>query len=127
MYRDMIDGYDFTKDMIKPREVLNHLRAHDNRMDNDQSQMALAKAAYTTKYWRYIEGQEDYNTNYEMTRLDQIEVNRIKPALSGYISSLYPRRIEVVISQSPYTTGDPEKAELVINDWMNERAYIECF
>ena len=120
MYRDMIDGYDFTKDMIKPREVLNHLRAHDNRMDNDQSQMALAKAAYTTKYWRYIEGQEDYNTNYEMTRLDQIEVNRIKPALSGYISSLYPRRIEVVISQSPYTTGDPEKAELVINDWMNQ-------
>ena len=120
MYRDMIDGYDFTKDMIKPREVLNHLRAHDNRMDNDQSQMALAKAAYTTKYWRYIEGQEDYNTNYEMTRLDQIEVNRIKPALSGYISSLYPRRIEVVISQSPYTTGDPEKAELVINDWINQ-------
>ena len=120
MYRDMIDGYDFTKDMIKPREVLIHLRAHDNRMDNDQSQMALAKAAYTTKYWRYIEGQEDYNTNYEMTRLDQIEVNRIKPALSGYISSLYPRRIEVVISQSPYTTGDPEKAELVINDWMNQ-------
>ena len=116
----MIDGYDFTKDMIKPREVLNHLRAHDNRMDNDQSQMALAKAAYTTKYWRYIEGQEDYNTNYEMTRLDQIEVNRIKPALSGYISSLYPRRIEVVISQSPYTTGDPEKAELVINDWINQ-------
>jgi hypothetical protein len=116
----MIDGYDFTKDMLKPREVLDHLRAHDNRMNNDQSQMALAKAAYTTKYWRYIEGQEDYNTNYELTRLDQIEVNRIKPALSGYISSLYPRRIEVVISQSPYTTGDPEKAELVVNDWMNQ-------
>ena len=86
----MIEGYDFDKDMLKPREVLDHLRAHDNRMDNDQSHMALAKAAYTTKYWRYIEGQEDYNTNYELTRLDQIEVNRIKPALSGYISSLYP-------------------------------------
>lgn len=116
----MIEGYDFAKDMLKPREVLDHLRAHDSRMDNDQSHMALAKAAYTTKYWRYIEGQEDYNTNYELTRLDQIEVNRIKPALSGYISSLYPRRIEVVISQSPYTTGDPEKAELVVNDWMNQ-------
>ena len=116
----MINGYDFTKDMLKPREVLDQVRAHDNRMDNDQSHMALAKAAYTTKYWRYIEGQEDYNTNYELTRLDQIEVNRIKPALSGYISSLYPRRIEVVVSQSPYTTGDPEKAELVVNDWMNQ-------
>ena len=120
MYRDMIEGYDFDKDMLKPREVLDHLRAHDNRMDNDQSHMALAKAAYTTKYWRYIEGQEDYNTNYELTRLDQIEVNRIKPALSGYISSLYPRRIEVVVSSSPYTTGDAEKAELVVNDWMNQ-------
>lgn len=116
----MIDGYDFSKDMLKPREVLDQVRAHDNRMDNDQSHMALAKAAYTTKYWRYIEGQEDYNTNYELTRLDQIEVNRIKPALSGYISSLYPRRIEVVVSGSPYTTGDPEKAELVVNDWMNQ-------
>ncbi len=116
----MIEGYDFDKDMLKPSAVLDHLRAHDSRMDNDQSHMALAKAAYTTKYWRYIEGQEDYNTNYELTRLDQIEVNRIKPALSGYISSLYPRRIDVVISQSPYTTGDPEKAELVINDWMNQ-------
>jgi|TARA_B100000282_G_scaffold285452_1_gene250988 hypothetical protein len=120
MYRDMIEGYDFSKDMLKPMEVLDHLRAHDNRMDNDQSHMALAKAAYTTKYWRYIEGQEDYNTNYELTRLDQIEVNRIKPALSGYISSLYPRRIDVVISSSPYTTGDAEKAELVVNDWMNQ-------
>ena len=120
MYRDLIEGYDFSKDMLKPREVLDQLRAHDNRMDGDQSHMALAKAAYTTKYWRYIEGQEDYNTNYELTRLDQIEVNRVKPALSGYISNLYPRRIEVVISSSPYSTGDSEKAELVINDWMNQ-------
>ena len=119
MFRDMIDGYDFSKDMLKPREVLDQLKAHDSRMNNEQSHMALAKAAYSTKFWRYIEGQEDYRTN-DISRMDQIEVNRIKPALSGYISSLYPRRIDVVVSPSPYTTGDAEKAEMVVNDWMNQ-------
>lgn len=116
----MIDGYDFSKDEMKPTEVLEQLRAHDSRMRDEQSHMALAKAAYTTRYWRYIEGQEGTGANYDLSRLDQIEVNRIKPALSGYISSLYPRRIEVVVTPSPYTTGDSEKAELVINDWLNQ-------
>ena len=119
MFRDMIDGYDFSKDMLKPREVLDQLKAHDSRMNNEQSHMALAKAAYSTKFWRYIEGREDYHTN-DLSRMDQIEVNRIKPALSGYISSLYPRRIDVVVSSSPYTTGDAEKAEMVVNDWINQ-------
>ena len=116
----MIDGYDFSKDMLKPREVLDQLKAHDSRMTNEQSNMALAKAAYSTKFWKYIDGQEEYGTHSDLARLDQVEVNRIKPALSGYISSLYPRRIDVVVTPSPYTTGDAEKAELVVNDWINQ-------
>jgi hypothetical protein len=51
-------------------------------MEDEQPYMALAKASYTTRFWRYIEGQEDLTAAYEMGRLDQVEVNRIKPALS---------------------------------------------
>tara|TARA_R100001163_G_C5067550_1_gene206780 strand:- start:3005 stop:5284 length:2280 start_codon:yes stop_codon:yes gene_type:complete len=119
MDRKNIKGYDFSGDILKPRDVLEQLRAHDNRMDDDKHNMALAKAAYSTKFWQYIEGQEDYNTA-EYNRLDQIEVNRIKPALSGYLSSLYPRKLEIVFTPSPYTTGSPQKAEMVVNDWMNQ-------
>ena len=69
MDRKDIKGYDFSEDILKPRDVLEQLRAHDNRMDDDKHNMALAKAAYSTKFWQYIEGQEDYNTA-EYNRLD---------------------------------------------------------
>jgi hypothetical protein len=115
-----IKGYDFTGDIIQPRNVMEHLRAHDARMEDDQPQMALNKAAFTTRFWHHIEGVEDYQQHYELSRLDQIEVNRIKPAISAYLSSLYPRRIEVVLSPSPYTTGNAEYAEMVANDWLNQ-------
>lgn len=118
MDRESIKDYDFSEDILPPDTVLEHLRAHDSRMDDDQPSMALAKAAYTTNFWKFIDSQEE--VSHEMTRLDQVEVNRIKPALSGYLSALYPRRIETVIADSPYTTGDASKAEMVVNDWMNQ-------
>ncbi len=120
MKREDIKGYDFTDDILNPDRVMDHLRAHDERMDTEQPYMALAKAAYTTKFWRYVEGQEDLNIAYEMTRIDQIEVNKIKPALTGYLSNLYPRRIKVIVSKSPYTEGDTQKAEMLLNDWINQ-------
>ena len=120
MNKDQIKDYDFDNDTLQPKVVMEHLKAHDDRMDNDQPYMALAKAAYTTKFWRFVEGQENLNVQYEMSRLDQIEVNRIKPALTGYLANLYPRRMSVVIGQSPYTTGDTKKAEMLVNDWINQ-------
>ena len=119
MNKDQIKGYDFDRDILPPKTVIDHLRAHDARMDDEQPYMALAKACYTTRFWQYIEGQEDLNVAYEMGRMDQVEVNRIKPALSGYLSNLYPRRMKVVIGKSPYTVGDPQKAEMLVNDWIN--------
>tara|TARA_R110000824_G_scaffold36410_8_gene113277 strand:- start:1082 stop:3313 length:2232 start_codon:yes stop_codon:yes gene_type:complete len=118
MDRDSIRDYDFSEDILPPNSVMEHLRAHDSRMDDDQPTMALAKASYTTNFWKFIDSQEE--VSHEMTRLDQVEVNRIKPALSGYLSALYPRRIETVIGDSPYTTGDAAKAEMVVNDWLNQ-------
>ena len=120
MDRSQIEGYDFSSDILQPRVVMEHLRAHDARMEDEQPQMSLNKAAFTTQFWRYIEGVEDYQQQYELSRLDQIEVNRIKPAISGYLSSLYPRRVEVVFTPSPYTTGNHELAEMVANDWLNQ-------
>lgn len=120
MKREDINGYDFSKDILPPKYVLEHLKAHDSEMDEEQPYMALAKASYTTKFWRYIQGQEDLNVAYEMSRLDQVEVNKLKPAISGYLANLYPRRLKVVIGPSPYTTGDPKKAEMLVNDWLNQ-------
>ena len=120
MKREDIKNYDFSEDILTPERVMEQIRAHDDRMDTDQPYMALAKAAYTTKFWRYVEGTEDMNIAYEMSRVDQIEVNKIKPALTGYLSNLYPRRIKVILSNSPYTTGDSNKAEMLTNDWINQ-------
>ena len=118
MNTDQIREYDFKEDTLPPKVVMDHLRAHDTRMDDEQPYMALAKASYTTRFWKYIEGQEGLNSG--MGRLDQIEVNRLKPALAGYLSNLYPRRIKVVVGQSPYTKGDTKKAEMLVNDWLNQ-------
>ena len=115
-----IEGYDFENDILPPQTVMDHLRAHDSRMEDEQPYMAMAKASYTTRFWRYVEGRDDLTAAYDMGRFDQVEVNRIKPALSGYLANLYPRRIKVVIGQSPYTTGDANKAEMLVNDWINQ-------
>ena len=122
MDKEAIKGYDFTEDTLKPQAVMSLLSTHDSRMESLQPDMAIAKASYMTRFWRFIEGQERFNAsqNYELSRLDQIEVNRVKPAISGYLSALYPRRINVVCSESPYTTGDPQKAQLLLTDWINK-------
>ena len=122
MDKEAIKGYDFSEDILKPKEVMSLLSAHDSRMEALQPDMAIAKSSYMTRFWRFIEGQERFNAsqNYELSRLDQIEVNRVKPAISGYLSALYPRRINVVCSESPYTTGDPMKAQLLLTDWINK-------
>tara|TARA_R100001082_G_scaffold32510_1_gene16682 strand:+ start:8102 stop:10354 length:2253 start_codon:yes stop_codon:yes gene_type:complete len=119
MNKDQIKDYNFKSDQLPPSVVMEHLRAHDARMDDEQAYMALAKASYTTRFWRYIEGKEDLSHSYEMSKLDQIEVNRIKPALTGYLANLYPRRMKVIMAKSPYTTGDTTKAEMLVNDWLN--------
>ena len=120
MNKDQVKGYDFKDDILPPNIVMEHLKAHDNRMDDEQPYMAMAKASYTTRFWRYIEGQEDTSLANELGRLDQVEVNRLKPALTGYLANLYPRRIKVVVGQSPYTSGDSKKAEMLVNDWINQ-------
>ena len=58
MDKKAIKEYDFSDDILPPKEVLSQLGSHDIRMESLQPDMALAKSAYMTRFWRYIEGQE---------------------------------------------------------------------
>ena len=44
MNKDQIQDYDFSEDSFPPSVVMDHLKAHDARMDDEQPYMALAKA-----------------------------------------------------------------------------------
>ena len=101
--------------------MLEQVRAHDKEMREKQPRMALAKASYITRFWEWVEGERAEQTDapFRLGRLDRIQVNRIKPAISGYLNSLYPRRMKVVYGPDPAGTGDPELAELVMNRWFN--------
>jgi hypothetical protein len=81
--------------------------------------MALAKASYITRFWEWVEGERAEQTDapFRLGRLDRIQVNRIKPAITGYLNSLYPRRMKAIYGPDPAGTGDPDLAELVMNRW----------
>ena len=116
---DTLKNRDFKDDNLSPRAVLNHLDAHDKEMREKQPRMALAKASYITRFWEWVEGEKSGQTDapFRLGRLDRIQVNRIKPAITGYLNSLYPRRMKAIYGPDPTGTGDPELAELVMNQW----------
>ena len=118
MNQEQIQEYDFSKDSLNPQVIIEHLKAFDNRMDDSQKELALSKAVYGTRFWEYIKDNDRGDRS--LISLDHIESNRIKPALAGYLSNLYPRRMKVILGATPYTTGDPKKAELLVNDWFNK-------
>tara|TARA_R110002020_G_scaffold3855_11_gene17038 strand:+ start:3076 stop:5349 length:2274 start_codon:yes stop_codon:yes gene_type:complete len=112
---------DFEDDHLDPKSILDHVSAHDREMREKQPRMALAKASYITRFWEWVEGNKAESTDapYRLGRLDRIQVNRIKPALSGYLNSLYPRRMRAIYGPDPAGTGDPKFAELTMNRWFN--------
>ena len=118
---DTLKDREFKDDNLAPSAVLEQVRAHDKEMREKQPRMALAKASYITRFWEWVEGERAEQTDapFRLGRLDRIQVNRIKPAISGYLNSLYPRRMKVVYGPDPAGTGDPELAELVMNRWFN--------
>lgn len=111
----------FDEDNLPPKAILNHVHMHDKEMRDKQPRMALAKASYITRFWEWVEGERNSQTDapFRLGRLDRIQVNRIKPAISGYLNSLYPRRMRAIYGPDPAGSGDPELAELVMNRWFN--------
>lgn len=112
-----IDSHDFTVDQQPPKMILQHLRAHDSRMDEQRHTMALAKAAYTTDYFDYIYGQSEDQSDRD--RGVEVEVNRLFGMISGYLAALYPRAHRPVLSPDPGGRGDPYKAQLALRRFLS--------
>ena len=104
---------DFDDDALSPLLVMEQLKAHDKRMRQGRPHWALAKAAYMTRYWDHIRG-DDKTTADQPGGID-VEVNRLWGVLSAYLGALYPRANRAVFGADPGGTGEPEKAELATN------------
>ena len=98
------------------KRVMEKITAFDRVMDGDRVKMSLSKAIYCTKFWEYLRGLDAED---QILKTDDVEVNKIKPALASYLANLYPREMKYSCGVSPYTSGDPQKAALLINDFMN--------
>ena len=114
-----ISEYDFSEDQLPPKTVLEHLKAHDIRMKEIQPVLSLVKAAYETRFWKWIAARET-TEKYRLGSRDRVEVNRLQPAIHDYLAALYPRRLDVTVARSATTHGDPHKAELAGNQWLND-------
>ena len=122
MNKEEIVRYDFSQDQTPPNIVQSHLRGHDTRMDAARIWMSLARAVYKTEFWPWVDDNSSANADGGNSAanmiLDRVEVNRLKPALAGYVNSLYPRRGEVTMGRDPTRAGDPKKAQEAIKMWL---------
>ena len=111
---------DFSNDELPPEFIKQHLLAHDKRMRDGRSDWALAKACYTTNYWKHIRtnGQNSRKDYSKQTDID-IEVNRLWGIVSSYLSALYPRASRAIVTPDPAGRGEAEKAELALNRWLS--------
>jgi hypothetical protein len=108
--------HEFDGDQLQPKHVLEHIQAHDNRMEVGSPDWALAKAMYMTMYWAYRN--TGSNIRKEKTRrlrdID-VEVNRIWPIIGTYLAALYPRANRTVMGPDPTGRGEAKLAEKVVN------------
>lgn len=119
MNHDAIKTHDFADDQLPPVAVLEHLKLHDARMKDAAKPLALIKAAYETRFWKWM-ADHTKGEKYSLGGVDRIEVNKLQPAIDDYLAALYPRRLESVLQRTVTTTGDPDRAQAVINKWVND-------
>lgn len=95
------------------------LAEHDGYWRERRSGLAAVAAAAETRWWQWVRGQAKGEVTESLLQItNDYEVNRIKPAASTYLAQLFPRTLRVDVAETASTTGDREKAELAINDWM---------
>ena len=73
------------------KRVMEKITAFDRVMDGDRVKMSLSKAIYCTKFWEYLRGLDAED---QILKTDDVEVNKIKPALASYLANLYPREMK---------------------------------
>jgi len=95
------------------------LAEHDAFWKERQAELAGVAAVYETRWWQWVIGEAKGEVSEEIKSIsNRYETNKIKPAASAYYANLFPRSMRVDVSPSATTTGDPDKAGLVVNDWM---------
>ena len=105
---------------LPPKVVLDHLRAHDERMRAQRDDLSLISALWRTRYWEYIRGIETTRgKSLFWDRISDVEVNRIWPIITAYMASLYPRHQRVVMGEDATGQGDPDKASVATNRWLS--------
>ena len=70
--------------------IRDHLKSHDKRMKDGRERFSLAKACYTTSYWKYVQGAKVATDTGKLTDVN-VEVNRLWGVLTSYLGALYPR------------------------------------
>lgn len=114
------EDHDFDNDEISPEIVKQQVLAHDKRMRDGRNQWSLAKACYTTNYWKHVRGYHNSSKRDHSRGTDiDIEVNRLWGVITSYLSALYPRANRAVVGPDAIGTGDASKAELVVNRWLS--------
>ena len=98
--------------------IRDHLKSHDKRMKDGRESFSLAKACYTTSYWKYVQGAKVATDTGKLTDVN-VEVNRLWGVLTSYLGALYPRANRSVVGPDPAGVGDPAKAELAANSWLS--------
>ena len=90
--------HDFSNDELPPEFIKQHLLAHDKRMREGREEWALAKACYTTNYWKHLRSRGHSNKYSKKTDID-IEVNRLwlRSILEPAVQLLVPLLLGVVM------------------------------
>jgi hypothetical protein len=114
--------HDFDKDQLQPKYVMEHIKAHDARMEVGSRDWAIAKAMYMTMYWSFRNtGSTTKKEKTRNVRDVDIEVNRLWPIVGAYLAALYPRANRAVFGPDPTDRGTPKLAELVANYWLSSK------
>ena len=114
-------------DVLPPKTILSKLAEHDVWMDELRGDFQFAKATVETRFWRWVRsstGSRDRKKS-GLREEAETEVNRTKPALSGYVNALYPRSMKIELGRTARTTGDIDKGSRACNDWYNRERMRE--
>ena len=113
------ENRDFSNEELPPEFIEKQVLAHDKMMRENRDKWALAKACYTTNYWKHIRGRtRGAKRDHQKTNDIDVEVNRLWGIITSYLSALYPRANRAILGPDPAGNGDPIKAELALNRWI---------
>lgn len=102
--------------------VLAEVKAHESVMNDAQSQMAFHKATWATQFWAYGRAATTAKTwQYGRAGTTDIEVNRLAPAVTTYLASLYRVANRVALNPDPQGRGNAELATVACNAWLSQK------